>query len=177
MTGLVVDVFNNEVFIFADGRVTDDDFVFTDTYKKIVKLNSNSMIAMCGDVSLLDNFVNLVKYNEHTEENLNKIKDTGSIIFATNSEVVVFDFDKKADIVEHWSISYDFTMLPIFLGSGERSLSGAYYAIEPRMTSTRRDYIENMRRVFKSAATRVISMGQLYQVESLKIDKKKEKAK
>lgn len=193
MTGIVVDKFKDSLYVFADGRVTEDDFVFTDHDDKITKLDDENIMTMCGEAIIIDQCMDLFLEGKLDNEHVRKINGEGTVIWISteniktvdidNKAISLYDKDKKrrADDADKVSINnngistYKHQCLPMFFGSGKRSLSGAYYALECHKSADEKTYISRMRKAFKAASTLVASMGPLKQVESIKLTKDKTK--
>src|SRR5687768_1726282 len=171
MTGIVVDVFNDEIFVFADGRCTDDDVIFTDDDLKIHKLDANNIVTMTGDDQIIDPTIELIKADAVTLENLRLINGDGNVIWVTKDKLTVLNFDPKetdTGIINRPGISsYKIDSGPFFFGSGTAHLQGAYYGLLPRRSHAREEYLELMVNTYDAAAKRITSMGTLRQIESI----------
>lgn len=176
MTGIVIDSFGKEIFVFADGRLTSDDEIFTESYSKIVKLDDNSIVTFCGDVPAFEIVLDHIQNDTDTHENLAKVQHDATIIWISDKKIVEYDFNSKDNngiITYEYSVStYTLEVLPIFYGTGIRGLTAAYYALSPRITGKKQSYLENIERVFSAASKRVNSMGELYLYESIKRGKR-----
>jgi len=177
MTGIIVDVFKDEVFVFADGRCTEDDIIYTDFDYKIHKLDSDNIVTMTGDDQIIDPTIELIWSGKVSLENLKQINGEGNVIWVHKDKLIVLNFDQKetpnGSVNSPGMSSYRLTSAPFFFGSGTGHLQGSYYARNPSVSSTKEKYIEEMEMVYSAAAKRITSMGVLRQHESIKLSKPK----
>lgn len=179
MTGIVCDKFLGNLYLFADGRLTDDaGYVFSDTDDKIRRIDTDVLATNCGDSHLLDSCESLYLDNKLDQENLNHIHGDGTVLIMTVEEIKTIDFcvknediDGKETVYEAKVSTYKHAVCPLFLGSGTECLTGAYLALEIKNCKTEKEYLSKMKKVYKAAAARMSSMGPLRQIEIIKINK------
>lgn len=172
MTGIIVDRYEDEVFVFADGRVTDGDFVLTDHDDKILKIDNGNIFTMCGDASIMDQCISYFEENRLDPENVKNLTGAGSFIWAHSEGVKIVDVDNdgtKENIPANGISSFKLKTLPMFFGSGSRALSGAYFALDCNKSKDKKEYLAKIKKCYKASSQYVSSMGPLKQVESIAI--------
>lgn len=177
MTGIVIDSFGKDIFVFADGRLTSGDEIFTETYSKVVKLANGEVLVFCGDVPVFDIMINHITNGTDTHENLSQIKQDSTVVWVSDGKIVEYDFDSHDNNgVVTWNYNTTtFTpeVFPLFFGSGTRGLTAAYYALNPKSTNSKAIYLDEMRKVFDAASKRLTSMGPLYMYETVKLRRRR----
>lgn len=180
MTGIVVDIYKNEIFVFADGRVTNDDYVFTDKDDKIHKLGERDIITMTGGCEIIDQAIELIRDGNLSIESVKEITGSGIIIYVTDELIHEWTIDNVKDTKDspsnNGTATYKHKVLPLFFGSGTEALAGAYELAQPRKAKNCKDYQKSMEGIFLAASKRVSSMGPLHQTESFKLPKRKNKS-
>lgn len=192
MTGIVVDKFKDQLYVFADGRVTEDDFVFTDHDDKITKVDDENIFTMCGESVIIDQCIDLFMEGKLDAESVKKVTGEGVVVWLSTDNVKTIDVenksislierarrkdeaDGKVNVNNNGMSTYKHQCLPMFFGSGKKSLSGAYFALDCHKAPDEKTYISRMRKAYKAASTLVNSMGPLKQIESIRISKDKTK--
>lgn len=170
MTGIIVDKFKDELFIFADGQVGGQHFILTHNDKKIIKVDEGNMFTMCGDACAIDLVMELFHTNQLTFDKVKDMQCEATVIWANKNVIKLVDFEKEENVTGGIS-TFKHEALPMFFGSGSAALSGGYYAVLKKFKK-REDYIQAMKLVFKAASNRTPTMGELNQVESIKVSKK-----
>ena len=171
MTGIIIDVFKDELFAFADGRVTSDDIILTDEDDKIHKLDANNVVTMVGSASLIEPCLDLIRAGTVGQDTIKGIAGDGEVIWLTKQHITVLSFEPSG----HGISKYKIKSAPMFFGSGTVGLQGAYYALMPeiKVSISRDEYLAIIKLVYKAAATRIASMNTLTQTESIKLVKSK----
>lgn len=191
MTGIVVDKYKDALYMFADGRVTEDDFIFTDHDDKIIKVDENNLFTMCGESVIIDQCLDLFMDGKLDTDSVNRITGEGVVVWLNAENVKTIDVenknislnekskrdneDTKLNVGNNGISTYKHQCLPMFFGSGKRSLSGAYFALECHKSPDEKTYISRMRKAYKAASTRVTSVGPLKQFETIRLTKDKTK--
>jgi hypothetical protein len=163
MTGIVVDRFKDHIYIFADGRLLTENKIFTESYKKIV-VDGEGMYAVVGEVDLFELVRPHINYSSVDIDEIKNITGDITVIGVNNChirEVIICPTDRN-----HVT-TYDFSILPIFFGTGESGLAAAYYALHPGKCTKKSEYLGVMRKIFDSAAKRNNTMNGLTQYESI----------
>ncbi len=172
MTGIICAKFQDELFMFADGRVTDGSFVLTDKDDKITKAGDTDIMTMCGDSSVMDQLMYLFYTSEVNTVTIKDMTGEGTWIWLNTQNITIVDIenDGTKDMPNHNGIStFKHQTLPMFFGSGRSSLSGAYFSLECPKAATREEYIKKVRQCYKGTCKYESSVGQLQQIESIRL--------
>lgn len=179
MTGIIVDKFKNELFIFADGRVTADDLIYTDSCDKITPIITSagySLLAFCGDVSIEDSCMSLIDANKVSHKDIQEIKGQGTAILLKPDDLLLINIDNTTGVEEgtvrpnnNHIARYPFKCFPMFFGSGSTALSSAYKALQCDKTTSRRVYLKNIDKCYIAASSTITSMNKLTQIESIQL--------
>ena len=184
MTGIVVDKFQDTIYMFADGRLTGSDhgWIYSETDDKIHKLDEETLITNCGEAHLIDAVEHLIMEAKMDQESLNAIHGDGTVVIASFENIKTIDFevlnadvDGKETTYSAKSATYKHTACPMFFGSGMECLSAAYAALDMKACKTEKEYLSKMRKIFKAASSRMSSMGPLRQTETIRLPKDKKK--
>lgn len=187
MTGIIVDKYKHEIFVFADGRVIEDEhYVLTDNDLKIRRSDARNVFTNCGDANIMDDCMLLIDEDRLNFEGIKDMNGDGQFIWVTKDTLTIVEFnppgaewDPNSEKKQLNTIcSFKNDSLPMFFGSGKIALSGAYYAMECQKAKSRQEYLDLITKCYKGACKRDISMGPLNQTEAIKIGNgKNEKAK
>lgn len=174
MTGIVVSEFKGDLYVFSDGMVTQDDFIVTTEYNKINRWDDCNILAICGDLDLFVPIMDLFFADKLTHNDLKELVGDASVVWVTNNNVAIIDLNMTKDGVTEKSIqangicNYKIESLPLFLGSGTHVLAAAYEALECQKARTKKAYLNKVKKAYKAACSRINSMGELRQIESIK---------
>ena len=180
MTQILIDQFQDDIYVFADGRCTAGDYIVQDNFNKIDVKKSNSyeiVTVLAGHPSIRDYLV--LKYMENRgsqfvrwafeqrdhEDTLHEIE--GLIIDKDldNCTIEMFIFS-KSDKREIGVMKTYMTDIPIFFGSGTLPLRTAYNTLKigekknnPKLTFKK--YLGHIQDCFDESAAIVNSCGPL----------------
>lgn len=181
MTGIVVDVYKNEIFVFADGMVTRGDFIDTVKYDKVHKIDLENIVAFCGSLQIVDQAVDLISEGKTELEHIKTIEGSGDVIWVTPEGASLWGIDNEDDSKDskssNYTVSLNVKSFPLFFGSGADVLSGAHGAIVPSKAKNRESYLALIKEVYLAASNRISSMGPLHSFETVKIAKKPKASK
>lgn len=172
MTAIIIDKYKNEIFAFADGRLTRGDLIMTDTAEKVFRVDADTIWTGCGDMKLDETFKRLVETNQLNDKSVKELRFDGTFYVVKADEIIVVDSAEPDDNDTPsksgmYKLSID--ALPITDGSGLEALQAAYNTIQPNKAKSREEYLEKVKECFNKGCARVSSVGPYYSHKSVKI--------
>lgn len=169
MTVLLIDKFEGKIHVFADGRLTSDQYIFSEDFDKTKYLNSGAIFTFCGGL----NGANLIKQlyidGDLDVESLSHVRQDVNVYIVTKFKVMCIIAHSDKDSINMID-EYDLNILPIFDGSGIEILTGAYEALDVPKSKSESQYINKVSKCFKAVSKRIISVGDLYSHKTIKIE-------
>lgn len=172
MTALLIDYFKGEVFVHSDGIAVTKDWDFMDdTYEKSTYLPNDTIFVGCGSLGLLEEIKELLNKDKFDFHSKLKSKADGDMVIVTKQKAIIgyYRMNEETNKLEVTVNIHNYRNKPKGLGSGGRYLLGAWYALEPRKSKTRNEYLKKIKNVFKAAKKGTVSITELTHTKSLKL--------
>lgn len=164
MTLLVVDKFQDSVYVFGDGRITSDMALVSDTYRKVVDLPNGVIVGFVGSVGALEAGIELMSKNELDMQNLYKIAGQGSLLVIDRYELIEYEFNDGTD--ENNKNPNNICYYPhngvIAFGSDTDSFRAVYKALKIDQSTTEKQYLHRIKEAYKIVSSIQLSIGQLF---------------
>lgn len=154
MTALLVDQFKGETFVFSDGIAMTGDLVTivsTNCEKSVYNKDKSKISAGCGDIAVIQEVNGLVDADTEVSSELLKTKGSATVLVADIDKLTTLyinydDRRDKLDVAKNFYILKDGAH---FHGSGGPFLRAAWFALEPRKSKTKKEYLDKIRKCFK----------------------------
>lgn len=171
MTAILLDQYKDDLYLFADGRLTGDDSLISNCYEKILHVtgeNISVVHSFAGDGGA-DMYFRQFLWTGTTPYEVLSNFCTDKAPSCAVCGFVIFPKDNAVYHVQSLRDCGNQAMLiplplehPYTSGSGEEILLGAYHTVQPRKAKSEVEYVRRISRCFSAVSVVKLSVGPLY---------------
>lgn len=170
MTLIVVDRFEDEVYVIADGRISAESMILSDTYSKTSYLGDGQIVAFCGSLGALETGIDLLLENNLSLETLTNFSGQGNFLVIDRFGITDYEFNDGADeenkIPSNISVYKHETGMMCF-GTGEPMFRAVYKALKIDQSKTETQYLNKIREAFRIISSIETSVGKVFTINSI----------
>lgn len=173
MTALYVDIFEEELYVFSDGRCTNGYMIQCDNTDKVFRLHDGNIMAIAGTLGLVDSALELYNTNSVNLENVSSLPGEGTVLFIDKEFIHEIDFDNRPgdkDKDDYNIITkFKHKNLPVYGGSGGQGVMIAQLALDAKNSKNKKAYVAAISQAFDVNASIDTSCSGLYKYLTIKI--------
>lgn len=171
MTLIVVDKFDENIHVIADGRISSESMIVSETYNKVQDLGDGQIVAFCGSLGALETGIDLLLECNLSLETLANFAGQGSFLVIDRFGITDYEFNDGADeenkIPSNISVYKHETGMMCF-GTGEPMFRAVYKALKIDQSKTETQYLNKIREAFKIISSIETSVGKVFTIDSIR---------